>query len=244
MAKSPAFQFYAKDWLSDANVRSMSFAAKGVYIDLLAIYWNEGGLPASTDRLARLVGMAPAKFRRLWPAIEPCFVRIQEQLSQKRLEDEKSKQEQFRSIQSTKGQLSAKSRAVSTDSQPRLNREATEQKSPVQPEVNSPFPSPFPSAKNGRTNERSGPPANPFLGPGDKERLASECMALVRKLSSLTGEEPLDVMARASGYEGAKTTKVNPSAMSDDRLINTVRDLRADVAAEEKRRGAVKPVGV
>ena len=162
MAKSPAFQFYAKDWLSDANVRSMSFAAKGVYIDLLAIYWNEGGLPASTDRLARLVGMAPAKFRRLWPAIEPCFVRIQEQLSQKRLEDEKSKQEQFRQIQTEKSHKAVKARAINTDTHPRVESGSPEQQNSTDPRVTSPFPFPFATTSN------NGSDANASVAAGEK----------------------------------------------------------------------------
>ncbi len=40
MAKPPAFQFYAKDWLSSKTVRAMSFEDRGVYIDLLAMAWD------------------------------------------------------------------------------------------------------------------------------------------------------------------------------------------------------------
>jgi hypothetical protein len=46
------------------------------------------------------------------------------------------------------------------------------------------------------------------------------------------------VIAQASGYKGALTTKLNPATMSDDRLANTVRDLRADLAELRKRNGA------
>jgi hypothetical protein len=67
--------------------------------------------------------------------------------------------------------------------------------------------------------------------------LERECLALVREVSELTGDDPVEVIAQASGYKGAATTKINPMTMSDDRLANTVRDLRADVV-ELRKKGA------
>ena len=83
-----------------------------------------------------------------------------------------------------------------------------------------------------------GPTANPLIA-GRRAELERECLALVGQLAELTGEDPIDVIARASGYTGAATTKLNPSTMTDDRLANTVRDLRADVAAESRKPKAV-----
>src|SRR5687768_14115762 len=71
--KSPAFQFYPKDFLSDENVRVMSMQERGVYITLLSICWIHGTLPASVERLAKLCGVPHPAFRKLWPALEPCF---------------------------------------------------------------------------------------------------------------------------------------------------------------------------
>ena len=86
-----------------------------------------------------------------------------------------------------------------------------------------------------RTEERKAPgPANPLI---DRVPLERECLALVREVSALTGDDPVEVIAQASGYKGAATTKINPMTMSDDRLANTVRDLRADVA-ELRKKGA------
>lgn len=78
-------------------------------------------------------------------------------------------------------------------------------------------------------------PANPLVS-GRRGELERECLALVREVSSLTGEDPVEVIAQASGYKGASTTKLNPATMSDDRLANTVRDLRADYAALKRKR--------
>ena len=49
--KSPAFQFYPKDYLSDAKTRAMTFKQRGMYWDLVCHCWLEGGLPGSV-RLA------------------------------------------------------------------------------------------------------------------------------------------------------------------------------------------------
>lgn len=78
-------------------------------------------------------------------------------------------------------------------------------------------------------------PANPLLA-GRRPELERECLNLVRAVASLTGEDPVEVIAQASGYKGAATTKLNPATMSDDRLANTVRDLRADLEALKRKR--------
>ena len=84
-----------------------------------------------------------------------------------------------------------------------------------------------------RMTERRAPgPANPLIKRVPLER---ECLALVREVSELTGDDPVEVIAQASGYKGAATTKINPMTMSDDRLANTVRDLRADVTELRKK---------
>jgi hypothetical protein len=84
-----------------------------------------------------------------------------------------------------------------------------------------------------KTEERRAPgPANPLI---DRVSLERECLSLVREVSALTGDDPVEVIAQASGYKGAATTKLNPMTMSDDRLANTVRDLRADVVELRKK---------
>jgi hypothetical protein len=84
-----------------------------------------------------------------------------------------------------------------------------------------------------RTDDRRAPgPANPLI---DRVSLEKECLSLVREVSALTGDDPVEVIAQASGYKGAATTKINPMTMSDDRLANTVRDLRADVVELRKK---------
>ena len=116
--KSPAFQFYPNDFLSDANVIGMSLQERGAYITLLCICWQQGTLPADVGRLARLCGSPLVAFRRLWPALEPCF-RVDsehtERLIHPRLERERDKQADFRRRQSDNGRHGGRPRKPTTN---------------------------------------------------------------------------------------------------------------------------------
>jgi hypothetical protein len=74
--KPPAFQFYAKDWLSSSNVRIMSWSAKGVFIELLALCWDNEGLPLDQKVLRRMAGVAPQTWKIVWPQVRPQFSEI------------------------------------------------------------------------------------------------------------------------------------------------------------------------
>lgn len=133
--RAPAFQFYARDFLSDVRVMAMSLEEVGAYWKLVSICWIEEGLPSDLPVLARLLHVTPAKLRKLWPAIEPCF-RLRDGLYQHpRLDRERAKQDEYRRKQSEKGKKSAEARFNhgSTTVQPEGNRTQTER----QPEGNS-----------------------------------------------------------------------------------------------------------
>ena len=66
--KSPAFQFYPKDFLTDSHVVAMTLAERGAYITLLCLCWLDRSLPVEMGALARLCGVSSAAFTRLWPA--------------------------------------------------------------------------------------------------------------------------------------------------------------------------------
>jgi uncharacterized protein YdaU (DUF1376 family) len=107
-AKSPAFQFYPKDFLTDENVLVMSLQERGAYITLLCVCWQQGTLPDDQERLARLCGVPVPAFRRLWPALAVCFRAALDQpgrLVQPRLEREREKQANFARRQSDRGRL-------------------------------------------------------------------------------------------------------------------------------------------
>ena len=112
MDKSPAFQFYPKDWLSDLNVVRMTLEEQGAYMRLLCHQWLEGQLPANTSELARVVGVSSSRFARMWRSIAPCFALSDDgaTLSNGRLEVERSKQADWREKSRAGGKRSAAKR--------------------------------------------------------------------------------------------------------------------------------------
>ena len=91
--KSPAFMFYPKDWLTDARVQLMSPAARGLYIDALAVCWIEGALPRDHDALAKVLRVTPVEIRHLWKQVRPCFeLNSEKKWFNKRLNRERAKQ--------------------------------------------------------------------------------------------------------------------------------------------------------
>lgn len=101
--RPPAFQYYPKDFLTDANVLAMSLTERGAYWTLISVCWLEGTLPSATKALARLLGITDAHMARLWPALAPCFRERQGRLIHPRLERELQKQRDFRDKQAENG---------------------------------------------------------------------------------------------------------------------------------------------
>jgi uncharacterized protein YdaU (DUF1376 family) len=168
--KSPAFQFYPKDFLTDERVRLMSHQERGIYITLLCMCWQEGSLPASVDDLARLVGMPLRQFKRLWAgSLGQCFTAdgaSDGRWRNKRLDEERDKQETYRRRQSDKGKASAANRKA-TDVQPDGNRGSTAVQPNTQPEGNSSSPiCNLQSSSVPTKQERSAPP----LGDANSKR--------------------------------------------------------------------------
>ena len=96
-AKSPAFQFYATDFLADPKVLAMSTQEVGAYILLLCAEWIDGPLRNEPAFLARIARLTPAEFECAWPAIGRCFELHGGTLSNPRLERERQFQAASRS---------------------------------------------------------------------------------------------------------------------------------------------------
>lgn len=103
MAKAPAFQFYPKDWLADAKVRRLSWPAKGVYIELLALMWNEGKdrLPDNDD-IATILGIQVSEWRAFRAQFQrdtsKVFLEERGCLVSHRLREERRKQRHTRKV--------------------------------------------------------------------------------------------------------------------------------------------------
>lgn len=94
----------------------------------------------------------------------------------------------------------------------------------------TPTPSPSPSPTPFRTDRTNGAPANPLVG-DRRPALESEFLSLVRFVSESEDKDPEEIARQASHYDGASRSKLNPASMSDDRLLNSLMDLREWKAA-------------
>lgn len=68
MGSSPAFQFYATDWM--ASVSSMTLEERGAYITLLAWSWEHGPVPNDIKRIASILGVHVGHARRVFKEVQ------------------------------------------------------------------------------------------------------------------------------------------------------------------------------
>jgi uncharacterized protein YdaU (DUF1376 family) len=99
--KPPAFQFYARDWLS--STLGMPWDVAGLYIHLLAWSWDNGPLPNDPKWRARIIG---ADAQRLWTALKPRWNRTKKGWINPRLEMQREAQASF----ALRGEKGAKAR--------------------------------------------------------------------------------------------------------------------------------------
>jgi uncharacterized protein YdaU (DUF1376 family) len=106
--KSPAFQFYPRDFVS--GTATMSLQEVGAYMRLLCYAWDAGSVPAEGDERARIMVCSKAQERDLWKKVGKKFVLENDVYLNERMEEERRKQSEYRRRQSDKGKASAASR--------------------------------------------------------------------------------------------------------------------------------------
>jgi len=112
MSKSPAFQFYVKDWLASTKVRLMNHAERGAYMDLMCHTWNEEDCSLNNDdeELAILSGLNEKWLGRTAEKIKACFILKGSRLVHERLLAEREKQKMFSEKCKKAGMASGKAR--------------------------------------------------------------------------------------------------------------------------------------
>jgi uncharacterized protein YdaU (DUF1376 family) len=105
--KSPAFQFYAAEYLADENVQLMTLEEEGCYIRMLAYCWREGSIPAEHKLLSRLCKNASEE---VLTSVERRFEKHGTRLEHARLNVERKKQKKFNKKQRLAGIASGKAR--------------------------------------------------------------------------------------------------------------------------------------
>jgi uncharacterized protein YdaU (DUF1376 family) len=76
MNRAPAFQFYAKDWLSSKKIVTMTLEEEGAYIHLLAHCWDSPDctLPNDDSELAQLSRMGERWLNGGSTTLRKCFI--------------------------------------------------------------------------------------------------------------------------------------------------------------------------
>ncbi len=112
--RSPAFQFYPRDFLSSSKVDQMSMTERGVYITLLSRCWLDEGLPTEMKDLAGMAKMKVQQFERLWNSgqLGRCFTKRGERYQNARLDRELKAQAEYRQRQSDNGRRGGRPKAV------------------------------------------------------------------------------------------------------------------------------------
>ena len=106
--KSPAFQFYPKDWLADPDVMCMTMAERGVYITLLCYLWESEG-KMELDQIKKLL----KGHKRALLSLENVLVKFQirsNMVTHKRLTKERKKQQEYSDNRREAGKKGAKKR--------------------------------------------------------------------------------------------------------------------------------------
>jgi uncharacterized protein YdaU (DUF1376 family) len=156
--KSPAFQFYAAEYLADENVQLMTLEEEGCYIRMLAYCWREGSIPAEHKLLSRLCKNASDD---VLAVVERRFEKQGTRLIHQRLERERKKQKLFNKKQRLAGIASGRARRQKKlDSEPKSNQRSDS----VQTKTNSAFASSSSAAAS--TTTPLNPPASGGNGNG------------------------------------------------------------------------------
>lgn len=108
-SKSPAFQFYPKDWLSDPDVASWGLAERGAFITLLCYIWENDGIKNDENYIKRLLGN-PRNFPKLYSKVKNKFYFDGEMIHHPRLMKEREKQRQNKVSRQKNGKLGAEIR--------------------------------------------------------------------------------------------------------------------------------------
>lgn len=107
--RRPSFPFYPKDWI--ASTRGLSAAARGYYIDMLALSWLNGGCDTDPETLRRSVGAEKAEWRRVWPELAPRWQECDGRLVNRRLERTREEAHAYTEAKRLAGQKGGKAKA-------------------------------------------------------------------------------------------------------------------------------------
>lgn len=106
LTPSPAFQFYARHFLSSDKVSRMSLTEVGAFVLLLCHSWLNRGLPTDHTKIARYLKMPANRLERLWEGpLGECFIERRGRLVNPKQEEVRDELDAYRALQSAKGKM-------------------------------------------------------------------------------------------------------------------------------------------
>ena len=113
--QSPAFQFYANDWISDPNRLKLSLEEQGAYVLLYCHCWRGFKIVFDYEVMARMCNCTLNKIKEIFPKIENLFEKDKDKdgktyLICKQAEEERREQKMNRKRRSIAGKIGATKR--------------------------------------------------------------------------------------------------------------------------------------
>lgn len=139
MAAAPAFQFYAKEFLS--GTLRFKLEPLGAYAKLLAWSWDNGPVPKDIHDLASILGVPPAKARTVFAVISSKWKLTKRGYVNQRLEKQRRELRQFSRQQADRGRKSGAARRAKKSNggsnAGSTNARTGDERPMVEPETNS-----------------------------------------------------------------------------------------------------------
>ena len=113
MSSFPWLKLGVDDWLGNEAVRLLTLPQRGALIDLMLYTWVRGSIPDNEAQLARLLGVTPTIFRRVWPTVRELFVGHPTEIGRlvhPGLEEQRARAEARSQVLSESGRRGAKKR--------------------------------------------------------------------------------------------------------------------------------------
>lgn len=113
--QSPAFQFYANDWISDPNRMKLSLEEQGAYVLLYCHCWRGFKIPKDFEVMSRMCNCRTEKIEKIYNKIKHLFEEKKDKdgityLYCIQAEEERKEQAKNRRKRSVAGKLGAKKR--------------------------------------------------------------------------------------------------------------------------------------
>ena len=109
--QSPAFQFYASDWISDPRRLKMPLESQGAYVLLFSHCWISRLIEFDFEIMSKMCNCRLEKIQKIWPTIEFMFekkiINNKEFLICIEAEDERREQDKNRRKRSVAGKKGA-----------------------------------------------------------------------------------------------------------------------------------------